>query len=122
MMTTTMLLTNVKLEGIKVKRRVIQNQRIEENNPLQGLYFDRRKNNNLVIENVNQEYFRRTVHEEHYSITQQHESVYVGQVTLSIGSNKNIANIIILNLIGGVFSLNELDVLGCDDTITNIGW
>lgn len=106
----------------KAKRRELQNQSIEERNPLQGLYFDGRKDNTLVIENVNQKHFRRTIKEEHYSIIQEPGSVYVGHVTPSSGSAQNIANSIISHLTDGGFSLDELDVMGCDGTVTNTGW
>ena len=48
--------------------------------------------------------------------------VYVGYVTPLRGSAKNIANSIIPNLADGVFSLDELNSLGCNRTIANAGW
>ena len=57
--------------------------------------------------------------QEHCSIIQEPRSVYVGHITSSSGSaNKNIANNIIYNLTDGVLFLNELDVLGCNGTVT----
>lgn len=106
----------------KAIRREFQNQSTEERNLLQGLYFDGRKDNTLVIEKVNQKHFRRTIQEEHYSIIQEPRSVYVGHVTPSSGSAQNICNSIISHLTDGGFSLDELDVLGCDGTVTNTGW
>lgn len=104
------------------ERRELQNQSIEGRNPVQGLYFDGRKDKTLVNEIVNQKHFRRTIKEEHYSIIQEPGSVYVGHVTPLSGSSKNIANSIISHLTVGGFSLGELDVLGCDGTVTNTGW
>ena len=71
MMNAHILLINVKLEEKKkAKSRELQNQSIKKRNLLQGLYFDGRKNNILVIENLNQKYFRRIIQKERYSIIQ----------------------------------------------------
>ena len=47
----------------------------EKYNPLQGLYFDGRKDKSLVVEKRKSKRFRRTIKEEHYSILQEPGSV-----------------------------------------------
>lgn len=105
-----------------VNRSVLQMQNEEKHNPLQGLYFDGRKDNTLVIEKVNSKQFRRTIKEEHYTILKEPGSVYIGHVSPSSGSAEDIANSIISYLTETGFSLQELDVVGCDGTVTNTGW
>ena len=96
MMTTPMLLTNVKLERKKKAiSRELQNQSIEDRSPLQAFYFVGRKDNTVVIENVNQKHFRRTIQKEDYCIIQEPGSVYVEHVKLSSDSAENIGNSII---------------------------
>ena len=106
-----MLLTNVKLEmGEKSYAQRTWKLSIEERNPLQELYFNGRKDNTLVIENVSQTHFRITIQEEHYSITQEPAFVYVGQAKLSSSSHKNIANSIISQFTDCGFSREEIDI------------
>ena len=51
--------------------------------------FRWKKDSTLVIENVNQKHFRRTIQEEHYSVIQEHGSGYIDHVTSSSGIAKN---------------------------------
>lgn len=105
-----------------VNRSELQMHNKDKHNPLQGLYFDGRKDNTLVVEKVNAKQFRRTIKEEHYSILKEPGSVYIGHVSPSSGTAQNIADSIISHLIDAGFSLDELDVIGCDGTVTNTGW
>ncbi|GBM38079.1 hypothetical protein AVEN_40958-1 [Araneus ventricosus] len=76
----------------------------------------------LVIEKVNSTQFLRTITEEHYSILEEPGSVVVGDVAPSSRSAHNIGKSIISYLNETVFLLHELDVIGCDGTVTNTGW
>ena len=60
--------------------------------------------------------------EEHYSTIQEPGYVYIGHVTPSSGSSKNISNSIISQLTDVGFSLNKLDAMGCDGTVSNMDW
>lgn len=103
-------------------RSNLQDMIKNEPNVIQGLYFDGRKDNTLKIDEVNNKCFRRTAKEEHYSIIQEPGSIYVGHVSPSTGSSKVIASAILDYLKESNFSLDELDVIGCDGTVTNTGW
>lgn len=103
-------------------RSNLQDMIKNEPNVIQGLYFDGRKDNTLKIDEVNNKCFRRTAKEEHYSIILEPGSIYVGHVSPSTGSSKVIASAILDYLKESNFSLDELDVIGCDGTVTNTGW
>uniref|UniRef100_A0A1B6KM51 Uncharacterized protein n=1 Tax=Graphocephala atropunctata TaxID=36148 RepID=A0A1B6KM51_9HEMI len=107
--------------GKKVIRTELQVQNPAELNTFQGLYFDGRKDDTIVIEKVNLKHFRRVTKEEHYSIIQEPGSVYVSHVTPCSGSAQNIADSIISYLEKTGLSLDDLDVIGCDGTVTNTG-
>ncbi|XP_050514600.1 uncharacterized protein LOC126889917 [Diabrotica virgifera virgifera] len=94
----------------------------KEPNLIQGLYFDGRKDKTLKIDEVNNKCFRRSAKEEHFSIIKEPGSIYVGHVTPSTGTSKDIASAILDYLNESNFSLDELDVIGCDGTVTNTGW
>ena len=103
-------------------RSNLQDMIKKEPNVIQGLYFDGRRDNTLKIDEVNQKCFRRTAKEEHYSIIQEPGSIYVGHVSPTTGTSKDIASAILDYLKESNFSLDELDVIGCDGTVTNTGW
>ncbi|GBN46741.1 hypothetical protein AVEN_182126-1, partial [Araneus ventricosus] len=60
--------------------------------------------------------------EEHYSLTQEPGSVYIGHVTPTSGSSEDIVTFIIYYLSGRGISLEKLVVIGCDGTAVNTGW
>lgn len=66
-------------------------------------------------------HFRNVIKEEHYSIVQEPGSSYVGHVSPCSGSAQNIADSIISYLAETGLSLDDLDVDGCDGTVTNTG-
>ncbi|GBM50520.1 hypothetical protein AVEN_160742-1 [Araneus ventricosus] len=76
----------------------------------------------LMIEKVNSKQFQRIINEKHYSILEETGSVFVGDVAPSSGSAENIANSILSYLTETGFLLHELDVIGCDGTVTNTEW
>lgn len=89
---------------------------------LKGLYFDGRKDKTLMMEKLHAKYFRRAKKEEHYSLIQEPGSLYIGHVSPSSGSSNDIASSIISYLSTHNIPLDELDVIGCDGTVTNTGW
>lgn len=103
-------------------RSNLQDMIKKEPNMIQGLYFDGRKDNTLKIDKVNNKCFRRTAKEEHYSIIQEPGSIYVGHVSPTTGTSKDIASALLDFLKESNFLLDELDVIGCDGTVTNTGW
>lgn len=105
-----------------LNRSKLQMLNKDKHNPLQGLYFDGRRDDTLIIEKIKSKQFRRTKKEDHYSILQEPGSVFVGHVSPSSGSAENIANSILSYLTEAGFSIDELDVIGCDGTVTNTGW
>ncbi|GBM03397.1 hypothetical protein AVEN_237490-1, partial [Araneus ventricosus] len=89
---------------------------------LQGLYLDGRKDDTLVVDLAHSKVFRRVEKEEHYSLIQEHSSVYIGHVTPTSGSSYDIITSIISYLSGRGISLGKLVVIGCDGTADNTGW
>lgn len=89
---------------------------------LHGMYFDGRKDDTLVIEEIQSKQFRRTVKEDHYSIIKEPGSVYLGHVSPNSGSAKDIVASILLCLREQGVPLDNLDLVGCDGTNTNTGW
>jgi len=87
-----------------------------------GIFFDGRKDETFSVENLNDKRFRRTIKEEHYSLVQEPESVYIGHVSPSSSSAADISRSIITFLDEHSFSLENLEVVGCDGTVTNTGW
>ncbi|XP_065640071.1 uncharacterized protein LOC136072702 [Hydra vulgaris] len=102
-------------------RSQLQMQSKEKFNSLQGLYFDGRKDKTLGVEKIKSKRFRRSIKEKHNSILQEPVSVYVCHVSPTSESAENIASSIISYLNEAVFSFYELDVIGCNGTVTNTG-
>ena len=59
--------------------------------------------------------------EEYYSVMQEPGFVYFGHVIPLSDSAKNITNSMISRFPDCDFTLNELDALGCEDTVINTG-
>ena len=106
----------------KNKRRREKNNRTElqsedrnEHEQLQGLYFDGRKDETLMINKLHLKVFHRT-EKERYSLIQELGSVYIGHV-----SPLQYLLVILLNSIFLIClhwnSPYELDVIGCDGTV-----
>ena len=83
-----------------------------------SLYFDGRKDKTICLSSVNSKCF---ITEEHITLLEEPNSVYLGHVTPESGSSKNI-----LSAISDFFgenntSLNNLQAIGCDGTNVNTG-
>lgn len=87
---------------------------------LHTLFFDGCKDQTLAVENIDSKYFHRSKKEDHYSLTEEPGSIYIGDV--SAGTSSDIAASIISLMIENEISLGELDVVGCDGTVINTGW
>lgn len=87
-----------------------------------GLFFDGRKDDTLFVERLNGKQFRRNVKEEHYSLIQEPGSIYIGHVSPSSSSATDITQNIISRLSALSISLEKLELVGCDGTVTNTGW
>lgn len=106
--------------GKTQNRNFLQCQSIEE--ALHGLYFDGRKDETIVIKEINSKRFRKTEKEDHYSLIQEPGSKYIGHVSPTSGLSKDIASSIVAYLAKQGISLEELDVIGSDGTVINTGW
>ncbi|CAH0551078.1 unnamed protein product [Brassicogethes aeneus] len=92
-----------------------------QNKPLKGLYFDGRKDNTLRQEKVGNKYYRKTVKEEHLSLLQEPESVYIGHIVPASGTAINLCDAIRVFLETKQIDQKELLVIRCDGTIVNTG-
>ncbi|GBM51066.1 hypothetical protein AVEN_123877-1 [Araneus ventricosus] len=84
---------------------------------LTGLYFDGRKDNTKVLIEKDTKYYPNTTEEEHYTLVNKPNSVYIGHVTAATGGAKAILNFFVSNNT----QLNGLTVIGCDGTSLNTG-
>ncbi|GBM27352.1 hypothetical protein AVEN_120941-1 [Araneus ventricosus] len=88
---------------------------------LTGLYFDGRKDNTKVLINEDTKYYPNTQKEEHYTLVNEPNSVYIGYVTAAIGGAKDIKESILNFFVSNNMQLNGLTVIGCDGTNVNTG-
>ncbi|CAG9826869.1 unnamed protein product [Diabrotica balteata] len=102
-------------------RNILSNEFQSTNKPIKSIYFDGRKDKTLVQEKKGERYHKRTIAEEHVSLIEEPNSVYLGHVTPSAGSAKSIGKAIIDFLISNNFCLDNLVAIGCDGTIVNTG-
>ncbi|GBO14918.1 hypothetical protein AVEN_187168-1 [Araneus ventricosus] len=63
--------------------------------PLTGLYFDGRKDNTKVLIKKDKKYYPKTTKEEHYTLVNEPNSVYIGHVTAATGGAKAIKEAIL---------------------------
>lgn len=104
-------------------RRAREKTRISKSNQLQcrtikSLYFDGRKDSTLaIIDNR-----RRKIMEEHIVLIEEPGENYIGHVSPSTGSAASIVDCINSFLDESSITLDELKVIGCDGTNTNIGF
>ncbi|GBM87551.1 hypothetical protein AVEN_107200-1 [Araneus ventricosus] len=57
---------------------------------LTGLYFDGRKDNRKELIKKDKKYYPKTTKEEHYTLVNESDSVYIGHVTAATGGAKDI--------------------------------
>ncbi|GBM84627.1 hypothetical protein AVEN_226661-1 [Araneus ventricosus] len=86
---------------------------------LTGLYFDGRKGKTKVLIKKDTKYYPKTMKEEHYTLVNKPNSVYIGHVTTATGGAIKEA---ILNFFASNnMQLNGLKVIGWDGTNVNTG-
>lgn len=107
------------------KFRVGNDLNIESKNtdPILGFYFVGRKNYTLAQVKKSAKYYRRSIKEEHISLTAEPNSKYVGHVTPKSGSAEDECNAIYefaSKELNG--DLSELLLVGADGTNVNTDW
>lgn len=107
----------VRLERKKVRRQCIAKNMEENSGKLTCLGFDGKKTDTLSITEDDK---RRTLVKDHYSFTNS-EGQYLNHKTLSVSSTgRNISNAI-LDVLQEYDSLEVVNALACDGTVTNTG-
>lgn len=89
--------------------------------PLQGIFFDGRKDKTMTQEEIDNVKHRRTVVEEHIVLVQEPESQYMGHFTPASGSATAITSGIINFLETNNISTDDIVAIGCDGTAVNTG-
>lgn len=88
---------------------------------LRGLYFDGRKDKTLTQEQAGGTFHRRTVTEEHVSLIQEPDSIYLGHTTPVRGSADCIKQTILDFFETKNINVQNLAAVGCDGTAVNTG-
>jgi hypothetical protein len=88
---------------------------------VQGLYFDGRKDKTRTQTKKGDKYYGSIVKEEHISLIQEPNCVYLGHLTVSSGSAASIKNGILNFFIDKGISTDSLIAIGCDGTVVNTG-
>ncbi|GBN53268.1 hypothetical protein AVEN_220737-1 [Araneus ventricosus] len=88
---------------------------------LTGLYFDGRKDNTKVLIEKDTKYYPKTTKEEHYTLVNEPNSVYIGHVTAAAGGAKAIKEAILNFFESNYMQLNGLTIIGCDGTNIKTG-
>ncbi|GBM85931.1 hypothetical protein AVEN_97551-1 [Araneus ventricosus] len=81
---------------------------------LTRLYFDGRKDNTKLL-------IKKDTKEEHYTLVNEPNSVYIGPVTATTGGAKGIKEAILNFFVSHNIQLNGLTIFGCDGTNVNTG-
>ena len=85
------------------------------------MYFDGRKDKTLVNRNEGRKYYRKTVIEEHISLIQEPESVYLNHISPPKSSAKKTAEFIAEFIATTKIDVEKLIAIGCDGTNVNTG-
>lgn len=86
-----------------------------------ALYFDGRKDRTRANVKRGKKYYAKTITEEHVTLVQEPESVYLGHITPSSGCSKSIANGINDFIHNRNINTDDLRAVGCDGTNVNTG-
>ncbi|GBM98436.1 hypothetical protein AVEN_268777-1 [Araneus ventricosus] len=70
---------------------------------------------------MNTKYYPKTTKEEHYTLVNEPNSVYIGHVTAATGGAKAIKKAILNFLKSNYMQLNGLTIIGCEGTNINTG-
>ncbi|CAH0551159.1 unnamed protein product [Brassicogethes aeneus] len=120
----TLVVDKSKVQRSKLRARTSlqAKQMSRSGDTLQGLYFDGRTDETVVIEVVNDKRYRRVVKEDHISVVQEPGSKYLTHVVPTSKKADGIANSIISYLHAKGIDISNIKVIGCDGTNTNTGW
>ncbi|GBL72121.1 hypothetical protein AVEN_115126-2-1, partial [Araneus ventricosus] len=88
---------------------------------LTGLYFDGSKDNTQVLIKKYTKYYPKTTKDEHYTLVNEFNSVYIGHVTAASGGAKTIKESNTQFFVSNNMQLNGLTASGCDGTNVNTG-
>ncbi|XP_050517554.1 uncharacterized protein LOC126892123 [Diabrotica virgifera virgifera] len=102
-------------------RALLKNLQTGSGGGLKSIFFYGRKDKTLSQEIVGGRYHKRTISEEHISMIEEPNSLYLGHVTPSSGTGKHIATAIYDFCIKNGLNFNEVLAVGCDGTATNTG-
>lgn len=89
--------------------------------PLQGIFFDGRKDKTMTHEEIDNVKHKRIVVEEHIVLVQEPESQYIGHFTPASGCATAITSGIINFLETNNISTDDIVAIGCDGTAVNTG-
>lgn len=103
--------------GKRINSTELQNHSKGEHSLFLRFHFDGKKIALLLLKKFTKNVFEEK--EDYYSIIQEPSSMCVSHVSPSIGSDQNNANIITSYLRDIGFSLDDVDVIGCDNTLAS---
>ena len=88
---------------------------------MSGLYFDGRKNKTRTQVKNGTKYYAKTITEEHVTLVQEPNSVYIKHITPSSGDSKSIERNIFSFLDSKCIDTDELRAVGFDGINVNRG-
>ena len=103
------------------KRKRCELQPTQESKVVRGIYFDGRKDTTLKNVREGSKYYRRTVKEEHISLIQEPESIYLNHISPEGSSAKEIATSISNFIATSNIDIAKFVAVGCDGTNVNTG-
>ena len=117
------------IDKSKVRRKRFKQRRALQSSdcalaskPMQGLYFDSRKDKTLIqVTELDGKRHQRTIQKEHISIVSEPKSKYFDHVTPGSGKAKDIASEILSLLNKRFVDTKQIVVIGCDSTAVNTG-
>ncbi|CAH1104418.1 unnamed protein product [Psylliodes chrysocephalus] len=88
---------------------------------IRSLYFDVRKDKTLLQKNKNGRLYKKTVVEEHISLIEQPEYIYIGHITPTTGTEKSFGKAQLNFFDKNNLELDNLAAVGCNGTVVNTG-
>lgn len=119
---TSHVVDRSKIRRERKKSRISAKEIASKNSqPLTGLYFDGRKDATVTQVEMASQYHQRTVQEEHYTLVQEPNSIYIGHITVPSSEAKVICSEMLDFFKNESISLDSLIAVGCDGTNVNTG-
>jgi hypothetical protein len=104
------------------RTKVRTNLQSQQEELLEALYFDGRKDQTLVQQYKNNKYYNSVISEDHYVLLKEPESIYIGHISPSSGTAESISNEILECLQRSKISTDYLRCIGSDGTVVNTGY